>query len=481
MTFHSVCTVSAFLTLAGLYSCKISEPATSAIAPPMPDSFQRKRPDTTLEAARIPWNDFFDDPDLIALIDTAIKKNLDLKMAMQRIEMASAHARVSKGARLPSLSAVTSAAQRKFGEYTMDGIGNFDTNFSNNVGDDKHIAERLPDYYVGLQSAWEVDLWGKLRNQKRASVARFLASEKGKHLIMTSLVAAVAHYYYELLTLDNELEIIRQNIRLQETAVNLVNAQKLAGRANQLAVKQFGAQLLNTKSLEAQVNQEIVQNENQLNVLLGRFPQPIGRGNPILKQKLPKEINAGIPSQMLIRRPDIQQAELELVAGNANVLAARAAFFPSLMLSSSLGFQAFNTAVLFNPGSMAYSVLAGLSAPLFNRNMVKANYKQASAERLEVFFHYQKTVLTGFQEVVTGLKRIENLEVVSDLKEEEVGALQEAVAASKDLFIAGMASYLEVVMAQKSVLEAELELSVTRKEQFFSVIDLYKAVGGGWE
>ena len=178
--------VSAFLVLTGFYSCKISEPTTSAIAPRMPDSFQGIPPDTTLGAGRILWDDFFDDPYLIALIDTALKKNLDLKIAVQRIEMTRAHVRVSKGALLPSLNAVTSAGQRKFGEYTMDGIGNFDTNFSNNVGGDKHIAERLPDYYVGLQSAWEIDLWGKLRNQRRASVARFLASEKGKHLITTS-------------------------------------------------------------------------------------------------------------------------------------------------------------------------------------------------------------------------------------------------------------------------------------------------------
>jgi outer membrane protein TolC len=130
---------------------------------------------------------------------------------------------------------------------------------------------------------------------------------------------------------------------------------------------------------------------------------------------------------------------------------------------------------------MAYSVLGGLTAPLFNRNLVKANYKQASAEQKEVYFRYQQSVLHGFQEVVTSLKRIQNMEIVSNLKEQEVGALQEAVAASKALFIAGMASYLEVVMAQKSVLEAELGLSITRKEQFYSVIDLYKSLGGGWE
>jgi outer membrane protein, multidrug efflux system len=468
------------LLVFGFYGCKVSSNAPVQLSK-IPEVFQDSRIDSAFSTATISRKDFFEDNLLNALIDTALKKNLDLQIAIQRIAIAQAHVRISRGALLPSLYVATSAGSRKFGEYTMDGIGNFDTNFSQNVGEDKHIPEHLPDYYAGLQSAWEVDVWGKLRNHKRASLARFLASEKGRHLITTWLVAEVARYYYELLTLDNELEIIRQNIQLQETAVNLVNAQKLAGRANQLAVKQFVAQLLNTKSLEASVNQEIVQNENQLNVLLGRFPQPIERGKPILKQDLPVKINAGIPSQMLTYRPDIQQAELELIAAKADVAAARAAFFPSVTITSAVGFQAFNPAVLLNaPGSIAYSIFGGLAAPIFNRNVINANYQQASAEQLRVAYEYQKIVLTGFSEVLTNVKRIDNLKTVSGLQEEEVKALQEAVSASKDLFIAGMASYLEVVTAQKNVLEAELSLSVTRKEQFYSVVDLYRALGGGW-
>jgi NodT family efflux transporter outer membrane factor (OMF) lipoprotein len=312
-------------------------------------------------------------------------------------------------------------------------------------------------------------------------VARFLASEKARHLVVTTLVAEIARSYYELLSLDNELVFIQENIQLQQTAVELINAQKAAGRATELAVKQVTAQLLNTRSRESLVQQMIVYHENQINLLLGRFPQPIERGRPILEQPLPQEIHAGIPAQMLTRRPDIALAELRLEAARCDVKAARAAFFPSLAITSSLGLQSFRPEKFFNtPGSMAYSVFGGLTAPVFQRNMLKADYQRASAAQLELFYEYQKLVINGFQETVTGLKRIENFQTASTLKAQEVTTLQEAVLTANDLYIAGLASYLEVILAQKNVLEAELQLAQTRKEQFFSVIDLYRALGGGW-
>jgi NodT family efflux transporter outer membrane factor (OMF) lipoprotein len=363
----------------------------------------------------------------------------------------------------------------------MDGVGNFDTNFSVNVPPDRRIPVNLPDYYLGFQSSWEVAAWGKLRNRKKAAAARFFASDKAKHLIQTTLVSEVARHYYSLLALDNKLLIIRENITLQQTAVTLITAQKAAGRATELAVKQFTAQLLNTQSLEALVKQEIVRHENELNLLLGRYPQPIERGQVILNQQLPKELEAGLPSQLLIQRPDIRQAELQLLASRLDVKAARAAFLPSLNLTAGIGLQSFTTAVLFNaPTSTAYSLLGGLTAPLFNRNMIRGEYRKASASQLESFYLYQQSILHGFQEVATQLNKIENLRQSYQFKSLEVTTLEEGVAASNDLFIAGFASYLEVVTAQKSVLSAELDAIDTKQQQFNATIDLYRALGGGW-
>jgi len=464
-----------------LSGCKVAPPIKTPDADPIPTSY-RVHSDTTSSSGAIAWQDFFKDPYLLNLINVGISNNLDLKIALQRIEQANAYVRVSRGAFFPTLSAVTTVGQRKFGEYTMDGVGNYDTNFSQNITEEKHIPEHLPDYLIGLQSNWEIDLWGKLRNQKKAAVTRFLATEKARHLIITNLVAEIGRAYYELLALDNELMIIRENIALQQTAVDLIHIQKAAGRATELAVKQFTAQLLNTRSMEARIMQRIVTTENGINLLLGRFSQPIERGSPILQQALPEEIKAGVPAMLLTRRPDIAQAELRLHAAEFNVAAARAAFFPSLVISSSLGVQSFRPEKLFaTPGSIAYSVFGGLTAPLFNRNILRADYQRASAEQLEMFYEYHKLIITGYQETITGLMRIENLQAEAGYIQQEVEILREAVSTSNDLYLSGMASYLEVIMAQQSVRDAELQLAETRKGQFFAVVDLYKALGGGWQ
>lgn len=476
-TFRLIWLGSIVLLLAS--SCKVMEPTTPAVAP-VPEKFTATV-DTAKSSGSIPWSGFFDDQHLVGLIREALANNPDMHIAQQRVEAAGAIVRARKGALLPSLTVAAAAGQRRFGEYTMDGIGNFDTNFSENIQPDQRIPEHLPDYYLGLQSSWEIDIWQKLRYRKRAAASRFLATAKGKQWVTTSLIASVATAYYDLLALDNALVIVRENIRLQQQAVELIQIQKQAGRATELAVKQFRAQLLNTQSLEVQVQQQIIETENQVNVLLGRFAQPVQRGLPILNQQLPEEVHAGVPAEMLRHRPDVQKTELEWLASQSDVKAARAAFFPSLTITSSVGFQSFNPDVLFNPASLAYNIFGGLATPLFHGNALRAEYRMAAAYQTESFMEYRKTVLDAYREVVNGLNGIENLSRLSALKEQEVAELQAAVSASNDLFTAGFASYLEVITAQKSVLEAELALADTRRQQFFVVVGLYKALGGGWE
>jgi outer membrane protein, multidrug efflux system len=458
-------------------SCKILQPVK------MPDNL--KSPEAFTAGAgesigKISIKNFFTDNNLINLINQALVNNPDLKIAHQRIEIARAHLMFSKNSLLPAIGINTSAGVRRYGDYTMDGVGNFDTNFSDNIGSDKRIPNPVPDYFLGLQSSWEIDIWGKLRNQKRAAYARFMSSQQGRQLITTQLVSEIATLYYELIALDAELEIINKNVKLQEVAVEMINIQKEGGRATELAVKQFTAQLVNTKALEYQVAQEIVRIENSINFLLGRYPQPIERGNSIQKQELPLA-GTGVPSEMLERRPDIRQAELELIAARADLKAARAAFFPTLRIDAHSGFQAFNTAFLLTPASLAFGAIAGLATPVFNQRALMAGYNTNIAGNYHAHYNYQKSILNGFREVVTNLKRIENYEKINQLKTQEVDMLHEAVAISKDLYFAGYASYLEVITAQKSVLEAEIQQNQSRKEQLISTVELYRALGGGWE
>ncbi|GAB3787817.1 hypothetical protein GCM10028818_53380 [Spirosoma horti] len=218
-----------------------------------------------------------------------------------------------------------------------------------------------------------------------------------------------------------------------------------------------------------------------MNRLLGRYPQPIARGNSLQARELPGQVLTGIPAQMLVRRPDIRQAELDLQAANIDIDVARAEFLPSLNLTAYVGLNAFRTGVLFNPASIAAGLLGGLSAPILNQRFVKANYQQSVAQSRESLYRYQQSILTGFSEVTTSLRGVENHRSVADLQAQEVAVLEQAVSTSNDLFRGGYASYLEVITAQRSVLEAELALITTKQSQFLALTDLYRALGGGWE
>ena len=462
-----------------LSSCQLPKPLLRPTHRPLPVSFGGHTDSVGIASQN--WRTFFADPNLVQLIDTALGGNLDLRIATQRIEAARAAFEYSRGFLAPQVNAVGSAGVDRYGQYSMNGVGNYDTNLSDNIRGNELIPNPTPDYFLGARSTWEIDIWGKLRNRRKAAYLRFLSSEKGRHAVITGLVAEVARQYYTLLALDGELEIIQKNIDFQQNALELVRIQKAAGRVTELAVQQFTAQLLNTRSRQGQVRQQIIENENQLNRLLGRYPGSIVRGRSLQARELPGQVLTGIPTQMLVRRPDIQQAELELQAAHVDIDVARAEFLPSLNLNAYLGLNAFRTAVLFNPASLAAGLLGGLSAPIINRRFLKADYRQSVAQAGESLYRYRQTILTGFSEVTTGLRGVENYRQVAELQTQEVDVLRQAVTTSNDLFKSGYASYLEVITAQRSVLEAELALINTKQAQFLSLTDLYRALGGGWQ
>jgi NodT family efflux transporter outer membrane factor (OMF) lipoprotein len=403
-----------------------------------------------------------------------------MSIALQRINIARAQLSMRKGAMLPSLNGVISAAADRYGDYTLNGVGNYDTNLSPNITDKQTIpVSPTMDYFIGFRSNWEIDMWGKLKDEKKAAVAQLLATEKGRQYAITSLVGEVAGRYYHLLALDNELSILNRNIALQKAALEVVKVQKEAGRATELAVHQFAAQVFNTRAIRYATLQQITIEENMLNILAGRYPQPIQRDSSIMQQTLPPVLQTGLPAALLTRRPDIQQAELELIAAKANISAARKAFLPSLNLTPYVGLNAFKTAMLFNGSSIAYGALAGLTTPIFNQRKLNAGYAVASAQNIEALYNYQKVLLNSFSEVVTNLNNIENTRNSFELKTQEVKELSEAVATAKDLYLTGYASYLEVITAQKGVLTAELELTEGRQQLFQSLINLYRSLGGG--
>jgi NodT family efflux transporter outer membrane factor (OMF) lipoprotein len=471
-----VCLLS-LLIVSCLSGCRIMHNPAPIPTLPTPQSYAGRTDSTNIGA--LPHRTLFTDSKLVALIDTALARNPDLKIALQRVEVARANYNISRGALLPRVDAMATASVDRYGRYTLNGVGNFDTNLSDNIAGSSLIPNPTPDYFLGLRSSWEVDIWGKLRNRRRAAYNRVLASEEGRNLVVTALTANVAQLYYSLLALDGELEIIGENAELQQKALELVQVQKEAGRVTELAVQQFRAQLLNTRGLEGRVLQDIVETENQLNALLGRYPQPIARGASIEKQGLPSTLSAGIPSQLVRRRPDIRQAERELEAANVDVAVAQAEFLPSLNLTPYLGFNAFRTGVLLRPQSLALGIFGGLAAPILNRRALRGNLAVSVAQSREAYYAYQRAILTGVSEVVTSLKGLENYRNVAGLQQQEVAVLRQAATTSNELFANGYATYLEVITAQRNVLDAELSLITTKRSQFLSMVGLYRALGGG--
>jgi multidrug efflux system outer membrane protein len=466
------------ISIFSLLNCAPTKVSTEDAGKKIPENFLDKKDSTS--SGNVNWKKYFSDNTLLSLIDTAIVNNFDLLISMKRIEMARSNVKFSKGQYLPFVSGNIAAGQRRFGKYTMDGVGNYDTQFSPNITQDQIIPEHLPDYYAGLQSSWELDVRGKLRNKKKAAVARYLASIEGKNWVLSNLISEVASTYYELVALDIELDIIRETIVLQKDQLEIIELQKETGRANELAVKQFKAQVLNSQSLEINLLQEITENENKLNFLLGRYPQPIKRDKESFSKSISTELKLGIPTNLLANRPDIRQAEFELSATKASLNAARAAFYPSLTINAGVGFQTFNSKFLFDPQSVAYNAFGGIIAPLINMSAIKAEYRNAKANQYEALYNYQKTIINGYVEVYNQLVAINNLEKIYSLKNDEVNYLTEAINTSSELYLTGRATYLEIIITRKNALQSRLELIEIKKRQFYSNINIYKALGGGW-
>jgi len=343
------------------------------------------------------------------------------------------------------------------------------------------MPEPLPDYQISAVATWEIDIWQKLHNAKKAAVSRYLATVEGRNFVITSLVAEIANSYYELLALDNQQEILQQNIELQTNALRIVKLQKEATRVTELAVRKFEAEVLKTQSLQYGIKQRITETENRINFLLGRYPQPIARSKQDLNSLTPMQVHTGLPAQLLANRPDIKQAELQLAAAKLDVKVAKAQFYPSLGISASIGYRAFNPSYLLKtPESLLYSIAGDLVAPLVNRNAIKATYYNANAKQLQAIYQYERTILNAYVEVANQQAKIGNLEKSYDLKAKQVDALARSINISNDLFQSARADYMEVLMTQRDVLEARFELIETRMQQMNAVINIYQALGGGW-
>lgn len=468
-----------YLWIAGVLlsfsSCKDLKVVSKTANRNVPEAYYASE-DTT-NVARMNWKEYFTDPYLTALIDTALNNNQELNIMLQEIKVSRNEVMARKGEYLPFVDVKAGAGVDKTARYTPLGANEATTD----IEPGREMPDPVPDFLIGAFASWEVDIWNKLHNAKKAAAERYLASVEGKNFMVTNLIAEIANSYYELLALDNQLAIVKRNIEIQKNALEIVKLQKQAARVTELAVRRFQAQVLKTRSLQYNIQQQIVETENRINFLVGRYPQPILRSSEAFSDMVPDTVYAGIPSQLLQNRPDIRQAELELSAAKLDVKSAKANFYPRLDISAGIGLQAFNPSFLMQtPESMLYSLAGDLAAPLINRKAIKATYYNANAKQVQAVYDYERTVLNAYLEVSNQLAKINNLAMSYDLKEQEVQALNESVDISNNLFKSARADYMEVLLTQRDALESKFELIETKKEQMNAMVNVYQALGGGW-
>ncbi|MGV6946454.1 efflux RND transporter permease subunit [Sphingobacterium kyonggiense] len=463
----------------------------------VPNKTSERQLDTTIQAnatdlmtdsaqtlANLPWREVFTDNKLISLIDSALKNNHDVRQTIHRIELAQANFRMRKAAGLPSLEAAVEAGLRKYGHYTESGIGNYDSNFSENLNADEKIPEPfIPDYFVGVRSSWEIDLWGKLRNRREAAFAQFLAKHETKRLLETELVASIASAYYELISLDQKIQVYEQNIKLHERALEIIEAQKDAGRADELAVQQFRSILAESKANRELAEQDILSYEHQINNLIGRVYQPISRMDTVKgQQALFQDLQIGSLSELLNNRLDIRQAALELKASQHDLEASRLSFLPAIAISPYLGLQSFSLDKLFTlDKSVTYGLFGGISMPIFKQRELKSQYESMKAEYGIHFLSYEKQVMQAVNEVSLALKTQDAIVKREVHVQAQTQALEEAIVAAEALFMAGRVNYLDIITAQKGTIAAQVAQVDVQKEKLLNQIVLYKALGGGWK
>lgn len=412
--------------------------------------------------ANLPWWDLLRDEQLQGLIKIALVENKDLQRAAAAVDEFQARALLAKSDLLPGLSASGNAP---FGRKTVFLIPGFPNPFN---------------YYLQANLTWELDFWGRIRRSNEAALADLFAKEENRRAVVLQLVSGVAESYFNLLQFDAQLDIAKRTLQSWEESVRIAQARLKQGMTSRLDTDQFEAERANAAARAAELERLMVQAENQLSVLLGRKPYAIPRGRPLNEQPVPPEVPAGLPSDLLQRRPDLLDAEQQLAAATARVGAAKAERFPKFSLTGMLGAASPHLSKFFtDPASFGMGG-AGIAAPLFSGQLLGYQQEAMEAQTKQALAQYEKTVLTALREVEDSLVSVRTARDQNKAQQEQVNALQSALKLAELRYKGGLANYLDVLVARRSLFEAELAMTGSRRLHLVSVVQLYKALGGGW-
>ena len=430
---------------------------------PTSDSFRMaEEPKDLPSLANMPWWELYQDEELQRLIRIALEENKDLKRAVASIDEFQARLFTARMDFAPQLSATGNFPVARQGGFAVPGFPN-------------------PFNHYGQGSlAWELDIWGRIRRANEAGLADLLAREENRRAVTLQIVGGVAQAYFDLRQFDMQLEIAKRTLLAWEESVRIGQARLRQGMINKLDVDQFEAERENAAARIAELKRHMIQKENELSVLLGRNPSQIARGRSLTEQIMPPVVPAGLPSELLQRRPDVVQAEQQLVAATARIGVAKAERFPKLSLTGILGVASPQLTDLGSPGT-DFGILAPfVTGPLLNAQTLGFQQRAAEAQAKQAVAQYEQTILVAFREVEDALVGVSTAREQAAAQERQVKALQSALHLANVRYKGGLANYLEVLIAQRSLFVTELALADTHRLHLVSVVQLYKALGGGW-
>jgi NodT family efflux transporter outer membrane factor (OMF) lipoprotein len=424
-------------------------------------------PSDSTNIANVSWKEIFTDPILQRHISKALENNLDIRIALQSIASAEAYLKQSKAAYQPTLSIGPN--------YTFQ-TQSINTQFGQIIGERRYINQ----FDITASIGWEADIWGRLKSQEKAQYAAYLGTVAAHKAVKSDLVASVASAYYQLLTFDAQKRIINETIAVREKNLETTRALKTAGTLTEVAVQQSEALVFNAKSLLIDIDTQIQLLENTMSLLMGEPSHTIERST-LESQSLPIDVKLGYPAQLLANRPDVMQAEYNLINAFELTNSAKAQFYPTLRLTGSGGVQSVDIDHLFSVNSLFANVVAGLAQPILNRRAIRTNYDVSLANQETAYLNFRKAVLTAGKEVSDAIRVFSVQDSFIELKQKELNAYKNSVEYSQELVNYGMADYLEVLNASVNSLNAELNIANAEYSKMKAAVELYQALGGGWK
>jgi len=441
---------------------------------PVPASFRAPDPLPPSQAASfadLKWFEVFKDDQLQTLVRTALDRNYDLRDAVARVEAARANLGIQRSYQYPNFAA---GGAVEINRLSRDGATPLPAQFlpSQNRNFGTAALQML---------SFEIDIWGRLRRATEAARANLLGAEENRKAVVTTLVSDVATSYFSLRELDYELEISRRTLQTREQSLELTRSRQAGGVSTQLDLRQSEQLVFTAAESIPEIQRQIEQTENQISLLLAQNPGSILRGRGLTEQLFPPEVPAGLPSALLERRPDIRAAEQGLVAANAEIGVARAAYFPVLSLSGALGGASTQLSALFSGPNSTWSLVPQVTQPIFTAGRIKSSVRLAQAERDHALIQYERTIQTAFTEVSDALIAHQRVREARGKQEALVAALTDRLRLAYLRYRGGVDTQLNALDADRDLFQAELDLARIRLQEMLAVVQLYKSLGGGWQ